>query len=38
MNSYMEVYLFTMVLCFAIVFGFWLWLYTKPGKKWLENM
>lgn len=43
MNSYMEVYLFTMVLftmvlCFAIVFGFWLWLYTKPEKKWLENM
>lgn len=34
----MESFAFTLTL-FAVVAGLFLaWLYTKPGKKWLENL
>ena len=34
----MDPFTFTMLLGCIISGSFLLWLYTKPGKKWLENM
>ncbi len=34
----MDAYLFTMGLIAIIAVGILLWTYTKPGKKWLDNL
>ena len=34
----MDPFTFTMLLGLVMSLSFLFWLYTKPGKKWLENM
>ncbi len=34
----MDLFTYTMLLSCTIAVGFLAWLYTKPGKKWLENL
>ncbi len=37
-RNIMDAYLFTMGLIAIIAVGILLWTYTKPGKKWLDNL
>ena len=34
----MDLFTFTMTISLIIALSFLAWLYTKPGKKWLENL
>ena len=38
LNKIMDLFTFTMTISLIIALSFLAWLYTKPGKKWLENL